>query len=77
MIPTLQLEERPNGVAYKWSDVVPGFNLTLIYSQATTSVPLTLALHPTTEWQVRPKAEMDQFVVNPNYYIKVVRTKVP
>ncbi len=56
---------------------MPGFNLTLIYSQATTSVPLTLALHPTTEWQVRPKAEMDQFVVNPNYYIKVVRTKVP
>lgn len=77
MIPTLHLEERPEGVAYKWSDVVPGFDLTLIHSQPTASAPLTLSLHPTTEWQVKPKAEMDRFVVDPNYYIKVVRTKAP
>jgi aminopeptidase N len=76
MVPTLQLEARGDSVAYKWTDVVPEFGFTLV-SPSKANPDVTLGLHPRTEWQTKPKWFMEDFTVNPNYYIKVVRTTAP
>ncbi len=77
MIPTLHLEQRAEGVAYKWSDVVPGFDPLLQYADKA-NPDLTLRLGAATEWQLlRPKVQLDDIAISPNYYIKVVRTKAP
>lgn len=78
MIPTLNWEVRGGALAYRWSAVVPGFNLPIRVALAGgTSYSTTLT--PTTEWQsvALPSGDGSAFAVDPNYYIKVERARTP
>lgn len=76
MIPTLVLEQRGTQVAYKWSDVVSGFALTLPIGVARGDVDHLVEIRPTTEWQLL-EGSAARLSVDPDYYVKVERPKTP
>lgn len=76
MIPTLVLEQRGTQVAYKWSDVVSGLTLTLPVGVTRGNVDHLEEIRPTTEWQLM-EGSAATLSVDPDYYIKVVRTRAP
>ncbi|MDX2260754.1 MAG: M1 family metallopeptidase [Gemmatimonadales bacterium] len=76
MIPTLVLEQRGNQVAYKWTNVVPGFALTLPVSTSRGSVDTLHEIRPTTEWQLLDGSAAS-LTVDPDYYVNVERPKTP
>ena len=76
MIPTLVLEQRGNQVAYKWTNVVPGFALTLPVGVTRGQVDHLVEIKPTTEWQLL-EGTAATLSVDPDYYVKVERPKAP
>jgi len=76
MIPTLVLEQRGNQVAYKWTNVVPGFQLTLPVGVTQGTVDRLAEIRPTTEWQLLDGSAAS-LTVDPDYYVKVERPKTP
>jgi aminopeptidase N len=76
MIPTLVLEQRGNQVAYKWTNVVPGFALTLPVSTTRGSVDTLHEIRPTTELQLL-EGSAASLTVDPDYYVNVERPKTP
>ena len=76
MIPTLVLEQRGNQVAYKWTNVVPGFALTLPIGVTQGTVDRLAEVRPTTEWQLLDGSAAS-LTVDPDYYVNVERPKTP
>jgi aminopeptidase N len=60
-------------LAYRWGDVVPGFDMPLKVTLATDTLSI---VHPTEAWQtaVLRLATPDDFRVDPNYYVITRRT---
>jgi aminopeptidase N len=58
-IPVLEYKQTPDGTAYRWVDVVPGFAMP-VRANAT-------LLRPTEEWKTMPRA--DTVAVDPNFYV--------
>ena len=69
-IPTLEYRIDGSTLAYRWANVVPGFDIPL---------PVTLGdegyslIRPTTNWQQATLAHPDEFQVDPDYYVLVKR----
>jgi hypothetical protein len=68
MIPTLEYRIEGDTLSYRWTDVVPGFDMPV---KATLSWPELAWLRPTTAWQrarvTLPNAS--DFRLDPNFYV--------
>lgn len=61
-IPTLEYKQNGNQLSYKWTNVVPNFNMPIRLSDGQ-------ELKPTEEWQTVTLQSSDELKVDPNYYI--------
>jgi aminopeptidase N len=72
VIPILEYRKTPDGIQYRWSNTVPGFNLPLKVSSSK-----TVWIQPTADWKVLTKSEGyngSAFTVDRNFYVQVVKT---
>lgn len=76
MIPTLEYKIENNRLAYRWTNVVPGFAMPL---RVTIGERRPELLRPTAEWTLRPGSIVasDTVVVDPNFYVKVKNDAAP
>ncbi len=58
-VPVLEYKQTPDGTAYRWAEVVPGFAMPVRANG--------VLLHPTETWKTMPRA--DTIVVDPNFYV--------
>jgi aminopeptidase N len=58
-VPVLEYKQTPDGTAYRWAEVVPGFAMPVRANG--------VLLHPTEAWKTMPHA--DTIVVDPNFYV--------
>ncbi len=58
-VPVLEYKQTPDGTAYRWAEVVPGFAMPVRANG--------VLLHPTAAWKTMPHA--DTLVVDPNFYV--------
>jgi aminopeptidase N len=68
MVPTLEYRIDGNALSYRWSDVVPGFDMQV---EVTLDEGGYTVIHPTEEWQTAILALPDPslFSVDPDYYV--------
>jgi aminopeptidase N len=66
MIPALEYRTDGDAIAYRWSNVVDGFDMPV---RVSTGRDESTLLHPTTEWQ--SLAAVREIVVDPNFYVGV------
>jgi aminopeptidase N len=68
-VPTLEYGIDGSTLRYRWTDVVPGFDLPIRVMLADTGYAI---IRPTEEWQTAPLAlaSPDSFQVDPNYYVQ-------
>ncbi|NJD09377.1 MAG: M1 family metallopeptidase [Gemmatimonadetes bacterium] len=68
MIPALEYRIAGTELSYRWSNVVPGFDMPV---RVTTSAGQTRVLKPTAEWQQLTVTGLDPttFLVDANYYV--------
>ncbi len=71
-VPVLEYKIDSSGVAYRWADVVPGFNMPVRVSTADSSYTL---IRPTTTWNTlrgnTPTAPIPELRSDPDFYVKV------
>jgi len=58
-VPVLEYKQTPDGTAYRWAEVVPGFAMPVRANG--------VLLHPTEAWKTMPRAET--IAVDPNFYV--------
>jgi aminopeptidase N len=58
-VPVLEYKQTPDGTAYRWAEVVPGFAMPVRANG--------VLLHPTGAWKTMPRA--DTIAVDPNFYV--------
>jgi aminopeptidase N len=58
-VPVLEYKQTPDGTAYRWAEVVPGFAMPVRANG--------VVLHPTEAWKTMPRA--DTIAVDPNFYV--------
>jgi hypothetical protein len=58
-VPVLEYKQTPDGTAYRWAEVVPGFAMPVRANG--------VLLHPTEAWKTMPRA--DTIVADPNFYV--------
>jgi aminopeptidase N len=58
-VPVLEYKQTPDGTAYRWAEVVPGFAMPVRANG--------VLLHPTEAWKTMPRA--DTIVMDPNFYV--------
>ncbi len=58
-VPVLEYKQTPDGTAYRWAEVVPGFAMPVRANG--------VLLHPTEAWKTMPR--VDTIVVDPNFYV--------
>lgn len=65
-IPVLEYQRTPDGVRYRWKQVVPGFDMPVdVYTAPETEQ----RLHPTTNWQELALPRGATFAVDEDYYV--------
>ncbi len=71
MVPVLEYRIGGDSLAYRWADVVPGFDMPLDVTTSGDST-YTTRLHPTENWQSLRVTLTDptRFRVDPDYYVK-------
>ncbi len=60
-IPVLEYKQTPDGTAYRWAEVVPGFAMPVRANG--------VLIHPTEAWKTMPRT--DTLAVDPNFYVLV------
>ncbi len=58
-VPVLEYKQTPDGTAYRWAEVVPGFAMPVRANG--------VLIHPTEAWKTMPRA--DTLAVDPNFYV--------
>jgi aminopeptidase N len=73
-IPVLEYRLRGKSLRYRWTNVVPGFDMQV---RALLSGDDAVVLHPTTEWKTTPiqLASPADFRVDQNYYVEARAVK--
>jgi aminopeptidase N len=68
MIPTFEYKLDGDKLSYRWTNVVPGFNMPI---KVTLNWPEFAMIHPTEAWQTSPLrlANASDFKVDPNFYV--------
>ena len=68
MIPTFEYRIEHDTLSYRWSNVVPGFDMPV---RVTLAAPAYALIHPTTSWQqVKVKlTSATDFKVDENFYV--------
>ena len=78
MIPKLEYRSDGNAFSYRWTSVIPGFDMPVRVALGgdSTSTSYTL-LHPTTEWQSLPSTLGDSAPVrvDPEFYVTAERVR--
>jgi len=74
MIPALQYRTDGTSLFYRWSNVIPGFDMPVRVALGVDGTSYTL-LHPTTEWQSMPSTLADSagVRVDPEFYVTAER----
>jgi aminopeptidase N len=68
MVPTFEYRIEGTALSYRWTNVVPGFNMPI---RVTLAWPEFTMIHPTEAWQTSPLrlANLTDFKVDPNFYV--------
>ena len=76
MIPTLEYRISGNQLSYRWTNVVPGFNMPI---RVTLDWPEFTVIHPTEAWQTTTLrlANAADFRVDPNFYVVAREVAAP
>jgi aminopeptidase N len=74
-VPILEYKLANGSLAYRWTNVVPGFAMPVKVSTAAGG-PLTW-LRPSGAWKTMPSSGADSLVVDRNFYVMVRRDSVP
>ncbi|HEU4762317.1 MAG TPA: hypothetical protein VFS74_08345, partial [Gemmatimonadales bacterium] len=74
MVPELDYRISGNTLSYRWSNVVPGFNMQVGVTLADSGYTV---IHPTEQWQTATLSMGDtsKFRVDPDYYVTVKRVE--
>jgi len=67
-IPVFEYRRNGDTLAYRWGDVVPGFDMPLRILVGSGAEALGTLIHPRTEWQSM-RFQGDSITVDPNFYV--------